>query len=57
MPSDVADMQGIYNELIGKILTGSGDLFHVKLCVNDVVESVNRFKSRKSDESGFIQIM
>ena len=41
-------MQGIYNELIGKILTGSDGLF--KICVNDVV--LNRLKSGKSDESG-----
>ena len=50
VPSDVADMQGIYNERSGKILAGSDGLF--KICVNDVVQSVNRSKSGKSDESG-----
>ena len=42
-------MQRIYNELGGKILAGSDGLF--KICVNDVVQSVNRLKSGKSDES------
>ena len=49
VPSDVADMQGVY-ELIGKILADSDGLFNI--CVNDVVQSVNRLKSGKSDESG-----
>ena len=48
VPSNVADMQGIYNELSGKILAGSDGLF--KICVNDVVQSVNRLKSGKSNE-------
>ena len=36
-------MQGIYNELSGKILAGSDGLFYM---------SVHRLKSGKSDESG-----
>ena len=32
VPSDVADMQGIYNELSGKILADSDGLFNI--CVN-----------------------
>ena len=48
-------MQGIYSELSGKLLAGSNGLF--KICVNDVVQSVNRLKSGKLDESGLIQIM
>ena len=55
MPSGVADMQGIYNELSGKILAGSDGLF--KICVNDVVQSVNRLKAESQLKADFIQII